>query len=119
VKFIAAAAVVIAVLQRRVDTGQKSGKARLALDQRQGAPFEFRGPTNLAAGRFFGEIRGDRKPLSRVSLLQRRRNQRAALRPMRKLLRKQGFAQKLLTPHKLGSYITDPRFGRPLPAQQR
>jgi hypothetical protein len=67
-------------------------------------PLEFRGPKNAAAGRWLGEIRGDRKPLSRVSLLQRRRNQRAALRPMRKLLRKQGFAQKLLTPHKLGSY---------------
>ena len=37
-------------------------------------------------------------------LVQRRRNQRAALRLMRKLLRKQGFAPKLLTTDKLGSY---------------
>ena len=37
-------------------------------------------------------------------LLQRRRDKRAALRLMRKLLRKQGFAPKLLTTDKLGSY---------------
>src|SRR5882757_3851406 len=37
-------------------------------------------------------------------LVQRRRNKRAALRLMRKLLRKQGFAPKLLTTDKLGSY---------------
>jgi putative transposase len=37
-------------------------------------------------------------------LVQRRRDQRAALRLMRKLLRKQGFALKLLTTDKLGSY---------------
>ena len=37
-------------------------------------------------------------------LLQRRRNKRAALRLMRKLLRKQGFVPKLLTTDKLGSY---------------
>ena len=37
-------------------------------------------------------------------LVQRRRDQRAALRLMRKLLRKQGFAPKLLTTDKLGSY---------------
>jgi transposase-like protein len=35
---------------------------------------------------------------------QRRRDKRAALRLMRKLLRKQGFAPKLLTTDKLGSY---------------
>ena len=37
-------------------------------------------------------------------LVQRRRDKRAALRLMRKLLRKQGFARKLLTTDKLGSY---------------
>jgi putative transposase len=37
-------------------------------------------------------------------LVQRRRDMRAALRLMRKLLRKQGFAPKLLTTDKLASY---------------
>src|SRR3954471_15086568 len=37
-------------------------------------------------------------------LVQRRRDRRAALRLMRKLLRKQGFTPKLLTTDKLGSY---------------
>jgi len=37
-------------------------------------------------------------------LVQRRRDKRAAVRLMRKLLRKQGFAPKLLTTDKLGSY---------------
>src|SRR6266404_5189964 len=37
-------------------------------------------------------------------LVQRRRDKRAALRLMRKLLRKQGFTPKLLTTDKLGSY---------------
>jgi putative transposase len=37
-------------------------------------------------------------------LVQRRRNKRAALRLMRKLVRKQGFAPKLLVTDKLGSY---------------
>src|SRR6202030_1396395 len=37
-------------------------------------------------------------------LVQRRRDKRAALRLMRKLVRKQGFAPKLLTTDKLGSY---------------
>ena len=37
-------------------------------------------------------------------LVQRRRDKRAALRLMRKLLRRQGFAPKLLTTGKLGSY---------------
>src|SRR5213080_2248548 len=37
-------------------------------------------------------------------LVQRRRNCRAALRLMRKLLKKQGFTPKLLTTDKLGSY---------------
>src|SRR3954454_13084706 len=37
-------------------------------------------------------------------LVQRRRDKRAALRLMRKLLRKQGFAPKLLVTHQLGSY---------------
>src|SRR5437588_3205670 len=37
-------------------------------------------------------------------LVQRRRDTRAALRLMRKLLRKQGFAPELLTTDKLGSY---------------
>jgi transposase-like protein len=37
-------------------------------------------------------------------LLQRRRDQRAAVRLMRKLLRKQGFAPKQVTTDKLGSY---------------
>jgi transposase-like protein len=37
-------------------------------------------------------------------LVQRRRDKRAAVRLMRKLLRKQGFAPKLLTRDKLGSY---------------
>ena len=36
-------------------------------------------------------------------LVQRRRDKRAALRLMRKLLRKQGFAPKSLTTDKLGS----------------
>ncbi len=39
-------------------------------------------------------------------LVQRRRDTRAALRLMRKLLRKQGFAPKLLTTDKLGSYAS-------------
>src|SRR3981189_1708157 len=37
-------------------------------------------------------------------LVQRRRDKRAALRLMRKLLKKQGFRPKLLTTDKLGSY---------------
>jgi transposase-like protein len=37
-------------------------------------------------------------------LVHRRRNKRAALRLMRKLLREQGFVPKLLTTDKLGSY---------------
>src|SRR6202165_5865229 len=37
-------------------------------------------------------------------LVQRRRNKRAAVRLMRKLLKKQGFTPKLLTTDKLGSY---------------
>ena len=37
-------------------------------------------------------------------LVQRRRDKRAALRLMRKLLRKQGFAPKLLTTDRLASY---------------
>src|SRR2546421_744526 len=37
-------------------------------------------------------------------LVQRRRDKRAALRLMRKLVRKQGFVPKLLTTDKLGSY---------------
>jgi putative transposase len=37
-------------------------------------------------------------------LVQRRRDKRAALRLMRKLLRKQGFTPKLLVTDKLGSY---------------
>src|SRR5881394_3650579 len=37
-------------------------------------------------------------------LVQRRRDSRAALRLMRKLLKKQGFAPKLLVTDKLGSY---------------
>ena len=37
-------------------------------------------------------------------LVQRRRDKRAALRLMRKLLRKKGFAPKLLITDKLGSY---------------
>jgi transposase-like protein len=37
-------------------------------------------------------------------LVQRRRDKRAAVRLMRKLLRKQGFVPKLLTTDKLGSY---------------
>src|SRR6202022_151820 len=39
-------------------------------------------------------------------LVQRRRDKRAALRLMRKLLRKQGFTPKLLTPENLGSYAS-------------
>src|SRR5258705_8569918 len=39
-------------------------------------------------------------------LVQRRRDKRAALRLMRKLLKKQGFTPKLLTTDKLGSYST-------------
>jgi transposase-like protein len=37
-------------------------------------------------------------------LVQRRRDKLAALRLMRKLLRKQGFTPRLLTTDKLGSY---------------
>jgi transposase-like protein len=37
-------------------------------------------------------------------LVQRRRDTQAALRMMRKLLKKQGFAPKLLVTDKLGSY---------------
>src|ERR1700675_1718149 len=40
----------------------------------------------------------------RDMLVQRRRDKRAALRLMRKLLKKQGFTPKLLTTDKLGSY---------------
>ena len=40
------------------------------------------------------------------TLVQRRRDKRAALRLMRKLLKKQGFTPKLLTTDKLGSYST-------------
>jgi putative transposase len=39
-----------------------------------------------------------------VVRIQRRRDKRAALRLMRKLLKKQGFTPKLLTTDKLGSY---------------
>src|SRR3954462_6123672 len=52
-------------------------------------------------------------------LVQRRRDKRAALRLMRKLLRKQGFAPKLLTTDKLGSYGSAFRHLRPsCPHQQ-
>ncbi len=37
-------------------------------------------------------------------LVQRRRDKRAAIRLMRRLLKKQGFTPKLLTTYKLGSY---------------
>jgi transposase-like protein len=40
-------------------------------------------------------------------LVQRRRDKRAALRLMRKLLKKQGFTPKLLTTDNLGSYGSD------------
>ena len=39
-------------------------------------------------------------------LVQRRRDSRAALRLMRKLIKKQGFAPKLLVTDKLGSYAS-------------
>src|ERR1700738_4347099 len=39
-------------------------------------------------------------------LVQRRRDKRAAVRLMRKLLKKQGFTPKLLTTDKLGSYVS-------------
>jgi transposase-like protein len=39
-------------------------------------------------------------------LVQRRRDSRASLRLMRKLLRKQGFTPKLLVTDKLGSYAS-------------
>ena len=39
-------------------------------------------------------------------LVQRRRDTQAALRLMRKLLKKQGFAPKLLVTDKLGSYVS-------------
>ena len=39
-------------------------------------------------------------------LIQRRRDSRAALRLMRKLLKKQGFAPKLLVTDKLRSYAS-------------
>ena len=39
-------------------------------------------------------------------LVQRRRDKWAALRLMRKLLKKHGFTPKLLTTHKLGSYAS-------------
>src|SRR3977135_1739077 len=42
-----------------------------------------------------------------VMLVQRRRDKRAALRLMRKLLKKQGFTPKLLTTDKLGSEGAD------------
>jgi len=42
-------------------------------------------------------------------LVQRRRDTRAALRLMRKLLRKQGFAPKLLVTDKLGQNRKDRR----------
>src|SRR6476660_6833705 len=43
-------------------------------------------------------------PLIARKLVQRRRDKRAALRQMRKLLKKQGFAPKLLVTDKLRSY---------------
>src|SRR5580658_806173 len=53
-------------------------------------------------------------------LVQRRRDKRAALRLMRKLLRKRGFAPKLLTTDKLGSYASAFRhLGLTCPHQQR
>src|ERR1700736_1187730 len=52
-------------------------------------------------------------------LVQRRRDKRAALRLMRKLLRRQGFAPKFLTTDKLGSYGAAFRHLRPTcPHQQ-
>src|SRR5213082_2918036 len=52
-------------------------------------------------------------------LVQRRRDKRAALRLMRKLLRKQGFTPKLLITDKLGSYGAVFRHLRlPCPHQQ-
>jgi putative transposase len=50
-------------------------------------------------------------------LVQRRRDKRAALRLMRKLLRKQGFVPKLLTTDKLGSYGAAFRHLRLLPSR--
>jgi putative transposase len=53
-------------------------------------------------------------------LVQRRRDKRAALLLMRKLLRKRGFAPKLLTTDKLGSYASAFRhLGLTCPHQQR
>src|SRR6516164_4035013 len=52
-------------------------------------------------------------------LVQRRRDSRAALRLMRKLLKKQGFAPKLLVTDKLGSYASAfRRFGLSCPHEQ-
>jgi putative transposase len=67
----------------------------------------------MASGRDGGRIAGERFYLWRAvdhegevldMLVQRRRNCRAALRLMRKLLKKQGFAPKLLVTDKLRSY---------------
>jgi hypothetical protein len=53
-------------------------------------------------------------------LVQRRRDSRAALRLMRKLLKKQGFAPKLLVTDKLRSYAAAFRRLRPTcPHEQR
>ena len=50
-------------------------------------------------------------------LVQRRRDTRSALRPMRKLLKKQGFVPKLLVTDKLHSNASAfPRLATDLPA---
>jgi putative transposase len=51
-------------------------------------------------------------------LVQRRRDSRAALRLMRKLLKRQGFAPKLLVTDKLRSYASAFRLGLTCPDEQ-
>ena len=51
-------------------------------------------------------IAGKRMYLWRAMLVQRRRNCQAALRLMRKLLKKQGFSPKLLITDKLRSHAS-------------
>src|SRR5207302_6869394 len=58
----------------------------------------------IAGKRMYLWRAGDHEGEVLDTLVQRRRNKRAAIRPMRKLLKKQGFAPKLLTTDKLGSY---------------
>ena len=66
----------------------------------------FGPPQPLPINHLLCENRRTQGRIGEVGLVQRRRDSRAALRLMRKLLKKQGFAPKLLVTDKLRSYAS-------------